>query len=511
MLFKRSRTTWTTGLLALATAAGLTSASPAGALSGDEVKDGDYAFTARLNVGDQQACSGALVSAQWVLTAASCFAVDGKPVQAGAPEVKTTVTVGRSDLTQATGSVREAVELVPYADRDLVMVKLSNRIQNVMPVKIATSAPVAGEQLRSAGFGRTKTEWVPNKLHSSVFTVGWVGGKSVDLNGSADAVICQGDAGAPALRTTQNGGVELVAVNSRSWQGGCLGTDAAETRTSAVDVRVDDLGGWIQKTAFRVQDDFTGDGIADLAAIWSNGTMHIYPGDKAKGLAGTDTQQLGAATWKTTKKLAKGDFTNDGVADLMAIRSDGTMYLYKGDGKGNITDGVRVAAGGNTWGTTKQLTAGDFTGDGIADLMAIWDNGTMHLYKGKGNGQIEEETPVTVGGNTWATVRLLPGGDFNGDGIADIMAVWNDGTMHYYRGNGDGQIDFERPVAMGGNTWKTVPHMTGGDFDGDGIADIMAVWVDGTMHLYKGKGDGGLTDGTTMWGGNTWKTTLKLV
>ncbi|MGW8328162.1 FG-GAP-like repeat-containing protein [Streptomyces sp. NPDC055897] len=478
-------------------------------MAGDDAKVDGYAFTAKLNVGDATACTGALVAPQWVLTAASCFAVDGKPVQAGAPAVKTTVTVGRSDLTQTTGGVREAVALVPRADRDLVMVKLSNRIQNVPPVKIATTAPAAGEQLQSAGFGRTKTEWVPNKLHSAAFTVASADATSVALNGSADAVICQGDAGAPAVRT--NGGVsELVAVNSRSWQGGCLGTDAAETRTGALDVRVDDLAGWVQQTAFRVQDDFTGDGIADLAAIWDDGTMHIYPGDKAKGLAGTQTQQVGGNAWKTTKQLAKGDFTNDGIADVMAIWFDGTMHLYAGDGKGGIKSAVPVAMGGNTWGTTKQLTSGDFTGDGIADLMAIWSDGTMHVYAGKGDGQLADGRSVSVGGNTWDTVRLLPGGDFDGDGIADLMAVWSDGTLHYYGGNGDGQIRDGRAVAMGGNTWKTALFMTGGDFTGDGVADIMTVWYDGTMHLYKADGKGGLLAGTDVWGGNTWKSAIEI-
>ncbi|WP_438290443.1 FG-GAP-like repeat-containing protein [Streptomyces sp. HUAS TT7] len=490
--------------------AGLLTASPASALTGSEAASGGYAFTAKLNVGEATACTGTLVDPQWVLTAASCFTVDGKPAQTGKPALKTTVTVGRSDLTQATGSVREAVELVPRTDRDVVMVKLSNRIQNVVPAKVASTAPVAGEQLWSAGFGRTKTEWVPSKLHSAAFTVASADATSVGLNGSADAVICQGDAGAPALRTKQDGSAELVAVNTRSWQGGCLGNDPAETRTGALDARVDDLGGWIQQTAFRAQDDFTGDGVADLAAIWSNGTLHIYPGDKNKGLAGTDTQQLGGTTWKTTKQLAKGDFTNDGIADIMAIYSNGTMHLYAGDGKGGIKDSVPVTTGGSTWGTTKQLTAGDFDGDGIADIMAVWNDGTMHLYKGKGDGQLEGERRITVGGNTWATVRLLPGGDFDGDGIADIMAVWNDGTMHFYKGNGEGQIEGERPVARGGNTWKTALQMIGGDFDGDGIADIMAVWNDGTMHLYKGNGKGDLTDDTSVWGGNTWKTLIQL-
>ncbi|MFJ8313482.1 MULTISPECIES: FG-GAP-like repeat-containing protein [unclassified Streptomyces] len=506
---RRSPAAWTTGLLAATTlTSGLVTAAPATALQGAEAEDG-YAFTAKISVADQQACSGVLVDPQWVLTAKDCFAKDGKPVQTGKPASKATVTVGRSDLTQTGGAELAVVELVPHADRNVVMVKLARRALGIAPVNLATTAPAAGDQLTVTGFGRTKTDWVPNKLHSAPFTVASVTGSTVNLNGSDTAVICQGDAGGPALRV-KNGTPELVAVNNRSWQGGCLGTDEKETRTNAADVRVDDLSAWIRKTAFRVQDDFTGDGIADLAGIWSDGTLHLYPGDKTNGLAGTHTAQLGGTSWKSMKHIAKGDFTNDGIADIMAIWGDGTLHLYKGDGKGRIADGVTVTQGGNTWGTVKQLTAGDYDGDGIADLMAVWNDGTLHLYKGKGDGQLEPQVKVNTGGNTWGTVKLLPGGDFNGDGIADLMAVWFDGTLHYYPGDGTGQIGNQVPVPVGGNTWDTVRHLTAGDFNGDGIADLMAVWADGTLHLYKGDGQGGITNGTAMWGGTSWKTMLQL-
>jgi hypothetical protein len=148
--------------------------------------------------------------------------------------MKITVTVGRTDLTQSTGTVVDAVELVPHADRDLVMVKLGWPVVGVAPVKVATTAPVAGEELTALGFGRTKTEWVPDRAHTGVFTVATLDGSVLGLTASGDAVVCKGDAGGPAVRR-KDGSVELAAVNSRSWQGGCLGMDAAETRTGALD------------------------------------------------------------------------------------------------------------------------------------------------------------------------------------------------------------------------------------------------------------------------------------
>ncbi|MGW8331963.1 S1 family peptidase [Streptomyces sp. NPDC055897] len=211
----------------------MVSAAPAGALSGTDAADACYAFTAKLNIADEQACSGALVDPQWVLTAASCFVVDGKATQACAPTVKTTVTVGRTDLNTTAGIVVDAAYVVPHADRDMAMVKLAKPVTGITPVKVANRAPTASDKVIAAGFGRTKTEWVPDKTHSAASTVDGVGDKTVDPHGSADAVIYQGDAGGPALRDN-NGTPELVAVNSQSWS---VTSTATATTTWAGQVR----------------------------------------------------------------------------------------------------------------------------------------------------------------------------------------------------------------------------------------------------------------------------------
>jgi secreted trypsin-like serine protease len=69
-----------TGIVTAGVAAGLlATATPANAVVGYAVTDASYAFTANLHIGDggqTRACSGALIDAQWVLTAAACFAAD---------------------------------------------------------------------------------------------------------------------------------------------------------------------------------------------------------------------------------------------------------------------------------------------------------------------------------------------------------------------------------------------------------------------------------------------------
>ncbi|MFF1482374.1 FG-GAP-like repeat-containing protein [Streptomyces sp. NPDC058301] len=484
MSARSSRTAWTTSLLALATASGVLSAAPASALAGDDPKSSDYAFTAKLNIGDGAACSGALVDAQWVITAASCFSDGGKPVLAGKPTVKTTVTVGRTDLTQATGSVQEAIELVPRPDRDVVMVKLAQRVpeSTAKPVKVAAKAAAEGEQLQVAGFGRTKTEWVPNTLHTSVFTVASTDPASVGLNGSDNAVICQGDAGAPALRGTGTG-AELVALNIRSWQGGCLGTDESEKRTSALDARLDNLAAWVSTVAFRdaaaapavtIAGDDNGDAVVDLFTIAGDKTLSVRSGAR-NGLFGAARQLSGG--WSFNQTTA-GDFTGDRLADLIAANASGDLFLWTGNSSGIYSAPKKVTDG---WNFT-QTIAGDFTGDGKTDLMARTTSGDLRLWTGNGNGTFAAPRQITGGWDFTQTTA----GDFTGDGKSDLIARTASGDLRLWSGNGNGTFGSAQTVTGGWNFTQTVA----GDFTGDGKADLMARTPGGELRLWSGNGNG---------------------
>ncbi|WP_307825419.1 trypsin-like serine protease [Streptomyces sp. MBT55] len=265
----------TVGFLSLAAVAGaFTLSGPAQSVAGNAVPNGTYAFTSKITIGDRETgreCTGSLVDIQWVLTAASCFVSGTTELKVGKPAVKTTAIVGRTDLSATGGHTSEIVKLVPLAGRDIVMGRLAAPATGTVPVTVATSAATAGDVLTSAGYGRTKTEWVPNKLHSGSFIVHAVSDASLDIAGNAaGSAICKGDAGGPLLRGSASS-PELVGVSTASSQGGCFGE--TETRTDAVGARADGLRQWISEVVGD-STDFNCDGARDVAIADPDATVN---------------------------------------------------------------------------------------------------------------------------------------------------------------------------------------------------------------------------------------------
>ncbi|MFI9760790.1 trypsin-like serine protease [Streptomyces sp. NPDC051963] len=327
-------------LAALAATLTLTSAAlaagPAAAVTGPAVAAADttHAYAAQITIGDhERGCSGVLVDREWLLTAASCFADDpavSLTVPAGKPARKTTAVIGRSDLTGTAGAAREIVELVPRTDRDAVLARLNRPVTNVAPIALATTAPTTGETLTLAGYGRTASEWAPLSLHTGTFTVDAATTTTASVTGTDGVAACMGDTGGPLVRVS-GGTAQLAALGSRSYQGGCYGIDATETRTSGIVTRVDDLASWVNSATGAVRvTDFNCDGVEDIAVsdpratVGSAGTAGlvriVYGGGKGTAEINQDLDWVsGAAEAGDSfgESLATVDYDEDGCTDLV--------------------------------------------------------------------------------------------------------------------------------------------------------------------------------------------------
>ncbi|PRH76725.1 esterase, partial [Streptomyces solincola] len=116
------------GVAAAVIAAGTLTALPAHAVSGTPAAANTYAFTAKLSIGagdNARACTGTLIAADWIATAASCFATGTTPPTTGRPALKTTATIGRTNLTTTGGHTSEVVQITVHEQRDLVLARLA--------------------------------------------------------------------------------------------------------------------------------------------------------------------------------------------------------------------------------------------------------------------------------------------------------------------------------------------------------------------------------------------------
>ncbi|MGW7090489.1 FG-GAP-like repeat-containing protein [Streptomyces sp. NPDC054874] len=512
------------GIVALvATAAGaLALSSPAQAVVGDAVADGTYAFTAKLDIGEgdaKRACTGSLVDAQWILTASSCFAAAGQPsfpLPAGAPALKTTATIGRTDLTGTGGKVVEVTELVSRTDRDLVMAKLAQPVTDIAPLLLADSAPVAGESLRALGYGRTATSWVPNRLHAGTFAVSATGATTVAVTRDGGA-ICKGDAGGPALRE-QDGKVLLAAVHSASWQAGCFGS--RETRNGAVETRTDDLVDWVTQVrglpgeSQVASGDFNGDGKEDIAAFYDNGPSTAGSNRSSlfafysNGTGFAEPKRVwstpGGFTWSKSQ-LTAGDFTGDGKDDLAVLYDSGSsdtgavtsLYTFTSTGASfSSPKQTWTTPGGFTWSKSK-VTSGDYNGDGKDDVAVFYDSGSsdtgqvssLYTFNSTGTGFANpRKTWTTPGGFTWSAGQVTSG-DYDTDGKDDIAVLYNGGksadgkfasSLYTFSSNGTA---FDNPrktwTSSGSFNWNA-SKLTSGDYSGDGRDDIAVLYNRGT-------------------------------
>ncbi|MDY0814825.1 trypsin-like serine protease [Kitasatospora purpeofusca] len=481
------------GVLAAAlTVVTLSALVPAGAVVGDAAADNTYAFTTRLVIGEgERACTGALVDPYWIVTAASCFAdTPAQPtVPAGPPARKATATVGRTDLTTTTGQVRDIAELVPRTDRDLVLARLATPVTDITPVAVTATAPTPGEELRATGYGRTRTEWVPDKLHTALFTVGAVDptGLGITPKSPADAALCKGDTGGPALRRAGDR-YELAALTSRSWQNGCLGA-APTTRTGAYETRTDDLGSWIQQTVAAWNAVVSGrfgtrntvynpdTKTAELFTLRADGALiHAY-NTNGQGWNGWHLVGPGAR-FVGTPAVVHDPVTN--TLELFATSTDGSMYR---------------AAWSRVTGWQPWTMSGDWKYSGspvtvynpdtrTAEVFALRTDGVMaHLYNTDGVGW---HGPFT----------LNPSGAFVGTPAVVHNPVTN--TLELFATSTDGSMyraAWSR--AAGWTSW-----IMAGDWKYGGspvtvynpdtrTAEVFALRTDGVMaHLYNTDGVG---------------------
>ncbi|MBN8548365.1 MAG: VCBS repeat-containing protein [Deltaproteobacteria bacterium] len=154
--------------------------------------------------------------------------------------------------------------------------------------------------------------------------------------------------------------------------------------------------------------DSNGDGKDELTYITSssNAVVTSYASGKFQTL-----QTLGSSV----TSMATGDIDHNGTIDII-VNKGGITSLLLGTGDGSFGAETLTA-----YSITGSGSIRDVDGDGIADIVYTYDDGdTTYGYwrKGTGNGEFGAELSLGLGGRAGVLVQL---GDFNGDGLVDMV------------------------------------------------------------------------------------------
>ncbi len=257
--------------------------------------------------------------------------------------------------------------------------------------------------------------------------------------------------------------------------------------------------------------DFNGDGIGDVVASAPYAYVSGHEG------AGQVVAYYGTATGVSSAKrstisqnttgspgtaeagdgfgmeTAYADFNGDGYDDLAVASphekvgtdtNGGGLAILWGSPSGLTGNGVTVAdpapSAHDYWG--KDLAAGDFDGDGKADLAVGSSSNTIYVLKGGFNssgtpgGRYTIKPPIVNGTNDYPFGPMsLTAGDVNGDKLTDLIVDgyetqtdygWN--TNYYVPGTASG-LSVASAKALKPGIITAV-----GDINGDGYGDIVS-------------------------------------
>lgn len=221
--------------------------------------------------------------------------------------------------------------------------------------------------------------------------------------------------------------------------------------------------------------DFNGDGRTDVLVWGMPGTGSTYSlllAEQTHFLAPVVTN-VPVETGGQNRCIL-GEFNGDGRADLMVWNASVSRYdIYLCTGmafsapiRTNVTSAF-VTSGSNI--------SGDFNGDGLTDVM-IWDlpsnPGKFTLHRCTGNGAFAAAVATTItGGFDGTTPNYQNVIDFNGDGKTDIF-TWNAPAMNSrFNVTLSTGAGFLPPNVTGNVNNSTI--ILPGDYNGDGKPDFL--------------------------------------
>ena len=337
------------------------------------------------------------------------------------------------------------------------------------------------------------------------FVIGYAGANFI--TGGGAAYVVYGKTNATSLTFDTNG--SIAAADGFRLTGG-VNENAGFSVSGAGDVNGDGLSDVIVSASGALSNAdgaayviFGGATGGDMDALVAAGK-----GLKITGLTNSTGHHLG------TSVSSAGDVNGDGYADLIVATDTDQSYtaayvVYGGAAPTNLTlaastiaaaKGFRILGNcSNGAGLGQVSGAGDLNGDGFADVIVGSTNGSSYVVYGKATGaEVSVSTgtitasqgfKLTYSTNTTSTTAQAVSfaGDFDGDGLTDlVIAEATDfGNSQTYK------------IVFGGTQWLTTPVIGNGNVNGTAASEAILGSASndtlsgggGVDRFFAGKGD----------------------
>jgi ASPIC/UnbV protein/VCBS repeat protein/immunoglobulin I-set domain protein len=236
--------------------------------------------------------------------------------------------------------------------------------------------------------------------------------------------------------------------------------------------------------------DFNNDGLVDLFVSFDNGSASVlYTNSGGATLIADTGAGIGAGTGSSWG-CAWGDFDNDGNLDLLGSVYGGNNYVFHNNGNGTLTkltgDPIVRAGTGNN------VIWGDYDNDGFLD--AYCAGSANLLFHNNGNGSFTKMTNSVAGRD--GSGQGCAWGDYDNDGFLDLFVTRVNQPNLLYHNNRDGTFTrintppFTSDLAISqGCSW--------GDYDNDGLLDLVVCNNNAKNFLYHNEGSGRFTKVTS--------------
>lgn len=258
-----------------------------------------------------------------------------------------------------------------------------------------------------------------------------------------------------------------------------------------------DMYGLVSKLGGESTFDFNGDGKADLLVPEFEASSHqVHDEQVVNWVIFQDDSEVYAklshlSVSKDVPLYVSLDVDKDGRDEIVYVEKSPSDGKYLGGCLHYASSAEKVKEEPLTFTFPKnpqKMFAGDFNADGMVDLLFVYDGGYKIYYN---NGTDSLSTAFaerkTASGSSWGDDVLMLQGDFNGDGLVDIAHCDNSGNVNFALNNGDGtfttkyavKLDMvDKNTGQDNDKFELIP----ADMDGDGKTDLLALKADYRHH-----------------------------